>query len=682
MNLGAASSAPSQTPVPGGLNYNQPLNISAVADNLAVVNASGSPAAVGNFAFVPEGSPLRPEVQQSALKSRPLGPDSRDLLQSLNTESTPQTPAVAQAPEIPAPPQPPQPQPGAQLPAAAPSAGAQAVARAEELLKQPAANALIQEEYSRCLQILAYLIDLKQSAAQLQAQQHRQLAGDPAAQQMAKLASLAAQPPGQLPPPGGAASAFLPGRNKVDSTEQSLQDLELLDAAAPAGPAAAAGAPPVPPAVLAPAPAVNTAAAQAYRERIARQSEQLNSEIQQAAAAASGGQGQLSAAEAERFEGIALPLATEPMSLEEARRINSAVDQRLRQEQAAEPVSPLAGNFAAAPQAEPQPAHQEQPQEQMPPVDPQTQMPALAPQEQISPMEPQAQMSAPAPQNQMPPPQPPADQAAANGLPPFQAPQKAEAGPALPEYLQDLPPLEDDYAYMGGAAAEEGEEPAPASSSPGPDLLLADLPEAHPAPQAGPQQPYTEPAGSARPQDRRGRGGGSAAPRVVQTLPAGYSLPRFAGLRPLSADDYYPQLAQSDPWYRLIVDSGFKNGPDLNVLLFSALQHEPDEEGVMAITCSFDHRDYVEGSRAVERFNQQFSQHFGRQVEVKLSYVPGVPPGAPCAAADSALLRDTTARRQELSRDAALQELCALLGENINELPLQLYVPENSAETK
>ncbi len=541
---------------------------------------------------------MRPEAQQSALKSRPLSPDSQEMLRSLQPAATPQQSQ-------------PQPPAAGQL-----SAGAQAVARAAELLNLPVADPAIQAGFSRCLQALSYLIDLKQASGLLRARQHRQKGADPTVRQIAGLAALAAQPPGQMPPAG----------SQPDSTAQAGQEL-------PAAPVPAASA----------------------------------------------------------------DIMTAPMSLEEARRINQAVDQRMQQEQAAEPVSPLAGNFATesgAPSASPVPAA---------PADIMTA--PMSPEESrrinqaVDQRMQQEQATEPAlpqqtPQYPAPPGVLPAGEAAAavppqpENIPPQALPDAVavDAGPVPPDYLQDLPPLEDDDYAPAGALAE-GEDEFYARQG-GPDLLLAADPASQPAAVPPPPQPYTEPAGKFSRsgnygrEKSGGRGQSTLIPRGEQTLPTGYRLPHFPSLRPLGADDYYPQLEQSDPWYKLIAACGFKNGPDLNALLFSALQHGPDAQGNMALSCSLDHRDYIEGSGAVQRFNQQFSQYFGRPVQVIISYVPGVPDGAPCAAVNQALQRDIAARRQELSREAWLQGLCNLMGENLNELPLQLYVPENSAESR
>lgn len=470
-----------------------------------------------------------------------------------------------------------------------------------------------------------------------------------------------------------------------------------------------------------------------YQERIRRQALQLASEDSAASQPAQG----LSAAEAASFESAfeettapaeqavpqPLPEINASMSLDEIRRINAAVDAMVQSE-ADTNVSPLASNFAkaapaapAALQAEPEadqalgqqilaaapsplagnfaPSSASQPQQSQPaqmqaPAQPQMpQQPSPAgnfapnvPQAQPQPVQPAVQAQAPAAVPKR------AWQGrpslSGNFKPQSQVNQMQQMPPAvqMPDYMQDVPLPEDDMPGMPDQGSEpdfdEAEFEAYAENA-AQDMLLSQKPA-----QEVPPLPEVVPVPDTQPQESRAFAGGAPARqrdrthglRPVQELPTGQGLPRFKGLKALSADDFYPSLEQGDHYYQLILKTGIKNGPDLNVLLYSELVHEPDAEGVMEICCSEDHHTYVEGTGAAERLEQAFSQVYGRPVKLKLNYMQGIPSGAPSSNAAKALMEETAKKRRELKRNARLMELCNMLGENLNELPLTIYTPD------
>ncbi|MBO8415833.1 MAG: hypothetical protein IAB19_05590, partial [Proteobacteria bacterium] len=422
-----------------------------------------------------------------------------------------------------------------------------------------------------------------------------------------------------------------------------------------------------------------------------------------------------------------LPEINASMSLEELRRINAAVDAMMRSE-AETNTSPLAANFApASPAAAAKPLLQAEPVQSS--VEPSAAVQPLGQQIAAEAPSPLAgnfgtQVSAAAPSALagnfiQPSPQqmqsqavmPPQPVLAGNFNQPQQQMQAPAAGPKracqgrpslsgnfsqniqqpqtqqLPDYLQDVPLPEDDLPGMPEQGAEpdfdEAEFEAYAENA-AQDMLLAQkpaqaepLPEVVAVPDTQPQESRAFAAGAPAKSRDRTRG-----LRPVQELPAGQVLPRFKGLKALSADDFYPTLEGSDHYYQLILKTGLKNGPDLNVLLYSELVHEPDADGVMEICCSLDHHTYVEGTGAAARLEQAFSQVYGRPVKLKLDFMQGIPARAPSSNAARALMEETAKKRKELMRSARLQELCSLLGENLNELPLTIYTPEPPADPK
>lgn len=444
---------------------------------------------------------------------------------------------------------------------------------------------------------------------------------------------------------------------------------------------------------------------------------------------------EVSAAPAAPAAPAPLPEINASMSLEELRRINAAVDAMMRSE-AETNTSPLAANFAPSSQAAAaKPPLQAEPLQSA--VEPSaaalpsgqqiagdapsplagnfgTQVSAAAPSvlagnfnAQPQPVQPQTETAMMQSQAVMPLQpalagnfnQPPQMQSSAagpkrgwQGRPSLSGNFKQNARPPqvqqLPDYLQDVPLPEDELPGMPEQGAEpdfdEAEFDAYAENA-AQDMLLAQKPA-----QAEPPLPEMVAVPDTQPQESRAFAAGAPAKsrdrtrglRPVQELPAGQVLPRFKGLKALSADDFYPTLEGSDHYYQLILKTGLKNGPDLNVLLYSELVHEPDADGVMEICCSLDHHTYVEGTGAAARLEQAFSQVYGRPVKLKLDFMQGIPALAPSSNAARALMEETAKKRKELMRSARLQELCSMLGENLNELPLTIYTPELPADPK
>ncbi len=427
------------------------------------------------------------------------------------------------------------------------------------------------ERYQRCLDVLSYLSKLRDIAAKLC--QEAQQRPAPSARDFRTLSDLA---------------------RTIDEQNQSRQE-QAAAVNAPVKTLTTAAATATTTALSGSVNPVSTLPSE-YAHLLQAEAANLTASVLAEAESGSG----LDPAQAALFE-------QESPSLEQARQINAAVDAYMRQEDAYR--SPLAANFAAAPEFGQEPAAE-----------------------------------------------------------PLPAVQGQTAMPAVPDFMQEIPEADAPFVPFDYDELSEEPEQMQAAEQHAEAMLFA-----APAQQDLPPDGLQDKAGHGIP----GRGGVSP----VTQLPAGYSVPKFAGLDPLTSEDFYPQLIQQSPWYALIEQAGVPQGPERSALLYAALIKEPGTDGVLELAMSEEYRAYLTGGKGQSLIEQYFSAFYGRKVKLKLSFVNGTPANAPAALAQQALGQNVEQMRTRLKHDPNLNELFSFMGESLDESVITLYKKHDEAKS-
>ena len=165
---------------------------------------------------------------------------------------------------------------------------------------------------------------------------------------------------------------------------------------------------------------------------------------------------------------------------------------------------------------------------------------------------------------------------------------------------------------------------------------------------------------------------GSNMPAVPTKAPA-FKMP---GKRLMVEDDFLETLESKDPWYAFLKKVYPEGGPYFSILTGAERRIDPNDENHWFLVLDEKSDWGYIAHNFWDDARQRFESELGHAIALDVVTEPQIPRGAPIIEARFALQEAIAKERQNLTKLDGLSKLMRMIGEDIANASIELYVSE------
>lgn len=256
---------------------------------------------------------------------------------------------------------------------------------------------------------------------------------------------------------------------------------------------------------------------------------------------------------------------------------------------------------------------------------------------------------------------------------PASAPEAPAQASQIAAPLPQNPPVASQDASLAGGA-EDASEPADEDDEEELSAPAEEIPAPPPALDEEPDLPSGGAVSAPQPRDGNPEQIPSAERAELARLEE--SDPQRLE-RPLMAEDFYPEVAKTDPWFKEIRAAGYTEGPAYAALCHCVRRIDPQDPHRWILVMSDHYQMFILDPDFAHNLATRFSfARGGFPLEISVQAFSGLPENCPADLAQKALQRAIMQARAELAANKAFMQLVELAGADFARVPVTVFKTE------